>query len=122
MKCCVVLPCTTPLTDETQVHPQSEAYRYQKTSDSLGVSWQPGPGRTERFRLLLTDRVGVVRNLTLESTAKDYTVTDLVPGRVYNITMVTEAWGRQSTTSRQIQTVPYAVSNLKLENNNTQDI
>uniref|UniRef100_A0A8K9V438 protein-tyrosine-phosphatase n=1 Tax=Oncorhynchus mykiss TaxID=8022 RepID=A0A8K9V438_ONCMY len=91
------------------------------TSDSLGVSWQPGPGRTERFRLLLTDRVGVVRNLTLESTAKDYTVTDLVPGRVYNITMVTEAGGRQSTTSRQIQTVPYAVSNLKLENNNTQD-
>ncbi|XP_031675971.1 receptor-type tyrosine-protein phosphatase beta [Oncorhynchus kisutch] len=91
------------------------------TSDSLGVSWQPGPGRTERFRLLLTDRVGVVRNLTLESTAKDYTVTDLVPGRMYNITMVTEAGGRQSTTSRQIQTVPYAVSNLKLENNNTQD-
>ncbi|XP_071187861.1 receptor-type tyrosine-protein phosphatase beta-like [Salvelinus alpinus] len=92
-----------------------------ETSDSLGVSWQPGPGRTERFRLLLTDRVGVVKNLTLESTAKDYTVTDLVPGRVYNITMVTEAGGRQSTTSRQIQTVPYAVSNLKLENNNTQD-
>uniref|UniRef100_A0A8C7KFF9 protein-tyrosine-phosphatase n=1 Tax=Oncorhynchus kisutch TaxID=8019 RepID=A0A8C7KFF9_ONCKI len=78
-------------------------------------------GGTERFRLLLTDRVGVVRNLTLESTAKDYTVTDLVPGRMYNITMVTEAGGRQSTTSRQIQTVPYAVSNLKLENNNTQD-
>ncbi|XP_055761673.1 receptor-type tyrosine-protein phosphatase beta-like, partial [Salvelinus fontinalis] len=92
-----------------------------ETSDSLGVSWQPGPGRTERFRLLLTDRVGVVKNLTLESTAKDYTVTNLVPGRVYNITMVTEAGGRQSTTSRQIQTVPYAVSNLKLENNNTQD-
>lgn len=92
-----------------------------ETSDSLGVSWQPGPGRTERFRLLLTDRVGVVRNLTLESTTKNYIVTDLVPGRVYNITMVTEAGGRQSTTSRQIQTVPYAVSNLKLENNNTQD-
>uniref|UniRef100_A0A674BSF3 protein-tyrosine-phosphatase n=1 Tax=Salmo trutta TaxID=8032 RepID=A0A674BSF3_SALTR len=66
-----------------------------ETSDSLGVSWQPGPGRTERFRLLLTDRVGVVRNLTLESTTKNYIVTDLVPGRVYNITMVTEAGGRQ---------------------------
>uniref|UniRef100_A0A674BTB0 protein-tyrosine-phosphatase n=1 Tax=Salmo trutta TaxID=8032 RepID=A0A674BTB0_SALTR len=92
-----------------------------ETSDSLGVSWQPGPGRTERFRLLLTDRVGVVRNLTLESTTKNYIVTDLVPGRVYNITMVTEAGGRQSTTSRQIQTVPYAVSNLQLENDNTQD-
>ncbi|KAK6292357.1 hypothetical protein J4Q44_G00369410 [Coregonus suidteri] len=92
-----------------------------KTSDSLGVSWQPGPGRTERFRLLLFDRVGVVRNLTLESTATDYTVTDLVPGHVYNITMVTEAGGRQSTTSTQIQTVPSAVSNLKLENNNIQD-
>ncbi|XP_045578380.1 receptor-type tyrosine-protein phosphatase beta-like [Salmo salar] len=75
-----------------------------ETSDSLGVSWQPGPGRTERFRLLLTDPVGVVRNLTLESTTKNYIVTDLVPGRVYNITMVTEAGGRQSTTSRQIQT------------------
>uniref|UniRef100_A0A8C7KDM6 protein-tyrosine-phosphatase n=1 Tax=Oncorhynchus kisutch TaxID=8019 RepID=A0A8C7KDM6_ONCKI len=94
-------------------------------TSELGFSWEfPGSlaqGGTERFRLLLTDRVGVVRNLTLESTAKDYTVTDLVPGRMYNITMVTEAGGRQSTTSRQIQTVPYAVSNLKLENNNTQD-
>uniref|UniRef100_A0A8C7KDH5 protein-tyrosine-phosphatase n=1 Tax=Oncorhynchus kisutch TaxID=8019 RepID=A0A8C7KDH5_ONCKI len=99
----------------------------QRASGGSGSDWAwefPGSlaqGGTERFRLLLTDRVGVVRNLTLESTAKDYTVTDLVPGRMYNITMVTEAGGRQSTTSRQIQTVPYAVSNLKLENNNTQD-
>ncbi|KAL0967234.1 hypothetical protein UPYG_G00249540 [Umbra pygmaea] len=91
------------------------------TLNSLAVSWQPGPGRTERFRLLLTDCLGVVRNLTLESTATDYTVNGLIPGHVYNVTMVTEAGELHSTTSRQIQTVPSAVQNLKLYPNGSQD-
>ncbi|KAJ8008827.1 hypothetical protein DPEC_G00082460 [Dallia pectoralis] len=90
------------------------------TSNSLGVSWQPGPGRTERFRLLLTDWLGVVKNLTLESTRTDYTVTGLVPGHLYNVTMVTETGWFQSTTSRQTQTAPSTVSNLTLHHNGSQ--
>ncbi|XP_028970203.2 receptor-type tyrosine-protein phosphatase beta [Esox lucius] len=90
------------------------------TSNNLGVSWQPGPGRTERFRLLLTDWLGVVRNLTLESNTTNCTVTGLVPGHLYNVTMVTETGGFQSNTSRQTQTVPSAVSNLRLHHNGSQ--
>ncbi|KAM9335025.1 receptor-type tyrosine-protein phosphatase beta [Symphorus nematophorus] len=83
-----------------------------RTSSSLGVSWQAGPGRTQRFRLQLWDRTGLLRNETLESTATQHTLLDLSPGRLYNVTVVTEAGGLQNSKTVEAQTVPAAVSNL----------
>uniref|UniRef100_A0A8C4DSE1 protein-tyrosine-phosphatase n=1 Tax=Dicentrarchus labrax TaxID=13489 RepID=A0A8C4DSE1_DICLA len=82
-----------------------------RTSSSLGLSWQAGPGRTERFRLQLW-------NETLESTATQHTLLDLTPGRLYNVTMVTEAGGLQNSETAEAQTVPSAASNLTAGYNN----
>ncbi|XP_042369811.1 receptor-type tyrosine-protein phosphatase beta-like, partial [Plectropomus leopardus] len=90
-----------------------------RTSSSLGLSWQAGPGRTERFRLQLWDQTGLLRNKTLESTATQHTLLDLTPGRLYNVTMVTEAGGLQNSQTTEARTVPVAVSNLTVNHNDS---
>ncbi|XP_067437919.1 receptor-type tyrosine-protein phosphatase beta [Thunnus thynnus] len=96
-----------------------------RTCSSLGLSWQAGPGRTQRFRLQLRERPqspdqsGVLINETLESTATQHTLVNLTPGRLYNVTMVTEASGLQNSRTIEARTVPAAVSNLTTDYNNS---
>lgn len=47
---------------------------------------------------------GLLRNETLESTATQHTLHDLLPGRLYNVTMVTEAGGLQNSETMEAQT------------------
>ncbi|XP_029901748.1 receptor-type tyrosine-protein phosphatase beta-like isoform X2 [Myripristis murdjan] len=94
------------------------------SNSSLTLSWQAGPGRTQRFRLQLWDRptsthTGLVRNVTLESTATHHTLLDLTPGRRYNVTMVTEAGGLRNSRTIEAQTAPSAVTNLTVDTDNS---
>ncbi|KAM7415227.1 hypothetical protein PAMA_019850 [Pampus argenteus] len=92
------------------------------SSHSLRVSWQVGPGRVERIRVLLRDQDGVLlRNVTLENTMTSAVLDHLKPGTRYNITVVTEAVGLQSSTHKQAVTVPARVSDLRLDNNGSSD-
>ncbi|XP_014003320.1 receptor-type tyrosine-protein phosphatase beta isoform X1 [Salmo salar] len=92
------------------------------SSSSLGVSWQPGPGRREGFRVLLREQQGaLVRNVTLKSSVTSHTLDDLLPGTLYTVTVVTEAEGLQNAISKQAFTVPRSVTDLFLENNGSLD-
>ncbi|XP_023118290.2 receptor-type tyrosine-protein phosphatase beta [Amphiprion ocellaris] len=94
------------------------------TSSSLGLSWQAGPGRTQRFRLQLwetpqgPEQLGLLKNETLESTTTRHTVTGLSPGRRYNVTVVTEAGDLQNSRTIEAQTAPSAVSNVTVDDSN----
>ncbi|XP_076588386.1 receptor-type tyrosine-protein phosphatase beta isoform X2 [Chaetodon auriga] len=92
------------------------------SSDGLSVSWQVGPGRAERFRVLLTDQDGVLlKNVTLPNAVTSSQLDGLRPGTLYTVTVVTEAVGLQSSASKQAVTVPAAVSDLRLDNNGSSD-
>ncbi|XP_042179263.1 receptor-type tyrosine-protein phosphatase beta-like [Oncorhynchus tshawytscha] len=92
------------------------------SSSSLSVSWQPGPGRRESFRVLLREQQGaLVRNVTLKSSVTSHTLDDLLPGTLYTVTVVTEAEGLQNAISKQAVTVPVAVTELFLENHGSLD-
>uniref|UniRef100_A0A8C9UZ91 protein-tyrosine-phosphatase n=1 Tax=Scleropages formosus TaxID=113540 RepID=A0A8C9UZ91_SCLFO len=90
------------------------ALSFSASTDSLAVSWHPGPGRVERFWLLLKDRSGVVRNVSLDGTVTSHLLSNLVPGRLYNVTVVTESAGLQSPVSGEARTVPGQVSHLAM--------
>uniref|UniRef100_A0A672QMH2 protein-tyrosine-phosphatase n=1 Tax=Sinocyclocheilus grahami TaxID=75366 RepID=A0A672QMH2_SINGR len=92
-------------------------------TNSLEVSWQPGPGKTEQYQIKLIDSrgIGSIWNTTVVSTATSYTIKGLIPGRLYNVTVITEVGELQNSASRQAQTVPAAVSNLRVENNGDQN-
>ncbi|KAJ8245485.1 hypothetical protein GJAV_G00271240 [Gymnothorax javanicus] len=91
------------------------------TSNSLGVSWQPGPGRVERYRLLLRDLDSLIQNLTLQSSVTSHSLTDLVPGHLYNVSVVTETAGLQNSVSSQARTAPAVVLDLSIQNNGSRD-
>ncbi|KAM9351705.1 receptor-type tyrosine-protein phosphatase beta [Symphorus nematophorus] len=92
------------------------------SSDRLGVSWQTGPGRSERFRVLLMDQDGVLlKNISVQNTTTSTQLDGLQPGTLYNITVVTEAVSLQSTASTQAVTVPAVVSALRLDNNGSSE-
>uniref|UniRef100_A0A8C1V0B3 protein-tyrosine-phosphatase n=1 Tax=Cyprinus carpio TaxID=7962 RepID=A0A8C1V0B3_CYPCA len=78
-------------------------------TNSLEVSWQPGPG------------TGSIWNTTVVSTATLYTIKGLIPGGLYNVTVITEVGELQNSVSRQAQTVPAAVSNLRVDNTGDQN-
>ncbi|KAJ8249735.1 hypothetical protein COCON_G00229510 [Conger conger] len=95
--------------------------RLSTTSDSLGVSWRPGPGGVERYGLLLSDPEGLIRNVTLKSGSTSYSLAGLVPGHPYNVSVVTEAAGLRNSTSGQTRTAPAVVLDLKLLSNGSLD-
>ncbi|XP_023182651.1 receptor-type tyrosine-protein phosphatase beta-like isoform X1 [Xiphophorus maculatus] len=85
--------------------------------DSLGVLWQPGPGRMENFKVLVMDQDGfLLRNITLKNTTTYTKLDRLQPGTPYRVTVVTNAAGLQSSTFIQAYTVPAAVSDLIISN------
>ncbi|XP_030575933.1 receptor-type tyrosine-protein phosphatase beta [Archocentrus centrarchus] len=96
-----------------------------RTCSSLSLSWQAGNGRTQRFRLQLweqprsPDQSGLLKNETLESTTTRHTLTGLTPGRLYNVTVVTEGGELQNSRTIEAQTVPSAVSNLTTDYSNS---
>uniref|UniRef100_A0A7N5ZY36 protein-tyrosine-phosphatase n=1 Tax=Anabas testudineus TaxID=64144 RepID=A0A7N5ZY36_ANATE len=84
------------------------------SSHSLSVSWHVGSGRSEQFRILLTDQDGVLlKNLSLKNTETSAELSGLQPGTWYTVTVETESVGLQTSVSTQAVT---AVSDLRLDN------
>ncbi|XP_067248538.1 receptor-type tyrosine-protein phosphatase beta isoform X2 [Chanodichthys erythropterus] len=95
-----------------------ENLRVSGDVNSLEVSWQPGPGKIEEYRIMLIDSngMGSIWNATVVNTTTSYTIKGLISGRLYNITIITEFGELQNSVSRQAQTEPGKVSDLVMEN------
>ncbi|XP_053318377.1 receptor-type tyrosine-protein phosphatase beta isoform X2 [Spea bombifrons] len=83
--------------------------------DSIHASWVPGSGNVELYKLLLLDQDRTTTEIVLENTVTMHTVYGLVPGHVYNLTVLTEAVGLKNGNSVLIQTAPAEVSELSVQ-------
>ncbi|KAL4660246.1 receptor-type tyrosine-protein phosphatase beta isoform X1 [Arapaima gigas] len=106
-------------TGATAPSPVSSLQLFPST-DSLAVSWEPGPGKVQYYQLILRDSTGLFQNLSLENSITSHSLNGLVPGHLYNITVAAVFVGQQSTVSKQVRTVPATVSNLRMESNGSQ--
>ncbi|KAG7329450.1 hypothetical protein KOW79_007624 [Hemibagrus wyckioides] len=88
---------------------------------NISVSWQPGPGQREAFWVTLSHEDALIRNLTFKSTVTSCTLDGLRPGALYTVTVITEAFRKQQNVTKDIRTVPAPVTELKLENNGSED-
>uniref|UniRef100_A0A8C7X579 protein-tyrosine-phosphatase n=1 Tax=Oryzias sinensis TaxID=183150 RepID=A0A8C7X579_9TELE len=85
------------------------------SSEKIKASWQAGPGRLEKFRVLLMDWNGVLlQNITVKNTTTSADFEGLEPGTQYTITVVAEAAGLKSATSTDAITAPRPVEMLHL--------
>uniref|UniRef100_A0A4W4H007 protein-tyrosine-phosphatase n=1 Tax=Electrophorus electricus TaxID=8005 RepID=A0A4W4H007_ELEEL len=89
-----------------------------RNMETLSLSWKPGKGIQEQFRILLREskNPGSTWNATVDNATTSYALDGLIPGRLYNISVITESAGLHNSVSIQAQTVPARVSNALLEN------
>ncbi|XP_053361387.1 receptor-type tyrosine-protein phosphatase beta-like isoform X1 [Clarias gariepinus] len=95
--------------------------RVSASSTNISVSWRPGSGHSEAFWVMLSHEDVLIRRLTFKSTVTSCTLGDLIPGTLYTVTVVTEAFGKKQNAIKDIQTVPAPVTELKLENGGSED-
>ncbi|MEE6480589.1 hypothetical protein FKM82_012615 [Ascaphus truei] len=86
---------------------------FSKT-DSIHASWRPGPGNIERYRLVLLDEQRPQTEITLEKHFSVYAFHGLIPGHMYNLTVITEAAGMKNYNSKLVRTAPAEVSDLSV--------
>ncbi|XP_069440740.1 receptor-type tyrosine-protein phosphatase beta isoform X1 [Ovis canadensis] len=86
-------------------------------TNSLLISWSRGSGNVERYQLMLMDKGILVHSNAVDTTF--YTFHGLMPGHLYNVTIVSEAAGLQNYRWKSARTTPMEVSNLKVTNEGT---
>ncbi|XP_014919103.2 receptor-type tyrosine-protein phosphatase beta isoform X2 [Acinonyx jubatus] len=86
---------------------------------SLGVMWQTPIAEWEKYIISLADRDLLLIHKSLPKDAKEFTFTDLVPGRKYIATVTSISGDLKNSSSTKGRTVPAQVTGLYVANQGT---
>ncbi|XP_073756761.1 receptor-type tyrosine-protein phosphatase beta isoform X2 [Callorhinus ursinus] len=86
---------------------------------SLGVMWQTPIAEWEKYIISLADRDLLLIHKSLPKDAKEFTFTDLVPGRKYIATVTSISGDLKNSSSTKGRTVPAQVTGLYVANHGT---
>ncbi|XP_053114048.1 receptor-type tyrosine-protein phosphatase beta isoform X2 [Hemicordylus capensis] len=89
--------------------------------ESIHVSWLPGAGNVDQYRLVLLHKDGLVQQIDLEKHILLYNFSGLTPGYLYNLTIITMAGGLENYNFRLVRTVPAKVLDLMVVNDGSLD-
>ncbi|XP_069084436.1 receptor-type tyrosine-protein phosphatase beta isoform X1 [Pleurodeles waltl] len=92
-----------------------------RQSDRLDVSWVPGPGSVDSYRLLLRDKEHTIEEVIVEKHITTHAFLGLKAGHLYSITVVSQAADLENCTSTLTRTAPAEVSNLTVINDGSLD-
>lgn len=73
-------------------------------TDSIQVTWKPGSGISENYKLILWSQERTINEVNVDAHVTVHTFHGLLPGHVYNITVITEAAGLQNGNSKLART------------------
>ncbi|XP_069831294.1 receptor-type tyrosine-protein phosphatase beta isoform X1 [Dendropsophus ebraccatus] len=85
-------------------------------SDSIHVSWMPGSGNIEYYKVFLLHQQNIISKVNLDKQMTTHTFNGLLPGYTYNITVITEAAGLENSNFNLARTAPAEVSDLSVLN------
>lgn len=83
---------------------------------SLGITWRAPLGEWEKYIISLMDRELLVIHKSLSKDAKEFTFTDLMPGRNYKATVTSMSGDLKQSSSIKGRTVPAQVTDLHVNN------
>ncbi|XP_062989960.1 receptor-type tyrosine-protein phosphatase beta isoform X2 [Elgaria multicarinata webbii] len=83
---------------------------------SIHVSWLPGSGNVDQYRLVLLDKDGLVQQTDVEKHYLSCNFSGLTPGSLYNLTIIAKAEGLENYKFRLIRTAPAKVLALMVAN------
>ncbi|XP_036988030.2 receptor-type tyrosine-protein phosphatase beta isoform X1 [Artibeus jamaicensis] len=86
---------------------------------SLGILWQAPVAEWEKYIISLADRDLLLIHKSLPKDAKEFTFTDLVPGRKYIATVTSISGDLKNSSSMEGRTVPAQVTGLHVANQGT---
>uniref|UniRef100_A0A8C3YS18 protein-tyrosine-phosphatase n=1 Tax=Catagonus wagneri TaxID=51154 RepID=A0A8C3YS18_9CETA len=86
---------------------------------SLGVMWQTPAAEWEKYIISVDDRDLLIIHKSLPRDAKEFTFTDLVPGRKYIATVTSISGDLKNSSSTKGRTVPAQVTGLHVANQGT---
>ncbi|XP_033265427.1 receptor-type tyrosine-protein phosphatase beta isoform X2 [Orcinus orca] len=86
-------------------------------TNSLLISWSRGSGNVERYQLILMDKGILVHSFAVDKASTSYVFHGLIPGHLYNVTIVTEAAGLQNYRWKPARTIPEEVGDLEANSN-----
>ncbi|XP_068046304.1 receptor-type tyrosine-protein phosphatase beta isoform X1 [Anomalospiza imberbis] len=89
--------------------------------DTIHVSWSSGSGHVDHYRLLLLDNHVPVHEIHQEGSLTSYTFSGLTAGHLYNLSIITQAAGLESSSFQTIRTAPAEVLDLMVTNDGSLD-
>ncbi|XP_055986716.1 receptor-type tyrosine-protein phosphatase beta [Sorex fumeus] len=90
-------------------------------SDYLGISWLPAPGDVDNYVVTLAHGSTVVQSLVIAKSVSECSFSNLVPGRLYNVTVTTRSGKYENYTFSQERTVPDKVQGVSISNSARSD-
>ncbi|XP_077194911.1 receptor-type tyrosine-protein phosphatase beta isoform X2 [Paroedura picta] len=99
----------------------AESIQISVQMESAHVSWSPGIGNVDQYRLILLDKGNQLQQNDLEKHVLSYNFSRLTPGHQYNLTIITKAGGLESYNFKLIRTVPAKVLDLVIANDGSLD-
>ncbi|KAM4676035.1 receptor-type tyrosine-protein phosphatase beta [Discoglossus pictus] len=114
---------TTPtiLINATTVPSPVKSIDVFSKTDSINLSWTPGDGNVDRYRLVLLDEQKPIAETSLEKYSNVFSFQGLNPGHIYNLSVITEAAEMKSYHYRLIRTAPAEVTDLSVRNDGSCD-
>ncbi|XP_064365108.1 receptor-type tyrosine-protein phosphatase beta isoform X2 [Dromaius novaehollandiae] len=90
-------------------------------TNTIHASWSPGTGHVDQYRLVLLDNHVPVREINQEDPLTSYTFSGLTAGHLYNLSVISQAAGLESSSFRTVRTAPAEVLDLMVTNDNSMD-
>uniref|UniRef100_A0A8C5R3G3 protein-tyrosine-phosphatase n=1 Tax=Leptobrachium leishanense TaxID=445787 RepID=A0A8C5R3G3_9ANUR len=82
----------------------------------LGISWLPAGGDVDGYSVKLTHNGNVLQTQPILKSTTECSFSSLVPGRLYNVTVITKSGDFENYSLSQEWTVPSAVQGLTVSN------
>lgn len=73
-------------------------------TDTIHVSWSSGSGHVDDYKLLLLDNHVPVHEIHQEGSLISYTFSGLTAGHLYNLSIITQAAGLESSSFQTVRT------------------
>lgn len=90
-------------------------------NDYLGISWLPAPGDVDNYVVTLAHGNMVVQSLVIAKSVSECSFSNLVPGRLYNVTITTRSGKYENNSFSQERTVPDKVQGVSISNSARSD-
>uniref|UniRef100_A0A8C6VR71 protein-tyrosine-phosphatase n=1 Tax=Naja naja TaxID=35670 RepID=A0A8C6VR71_NAJNA len=88
---------------------------------SFHISWLPGAGHVDQYRLVLQEKDILIQQMNLEKDILSYNFSGLIPGCLYNLTIISKSQGMENYNVRLVRTAPAKVLDLMIANDDSLD-